>query len=267
MEESHDKTSVEKPEVEKAKKEEVPLGKWLSQPGVTRFFKHIILVAVLIGIIIAAVFIFYYDALRRAESWACHDLKFYKSADTAVQEFDSLTRTSSVANAGKAQLDRLRDQYGEVRNHARFHIKMAVSFHTRYYMVMVMAAMMACLASALLLFISKEGWSKISSYVITMFVILAAAAAFFGLLPRIFNYQANINANTQLYLFYRVLEYRIASYVATGTNFENKRVEISNFIHTLDNSIAKTAKYPLDYNPSEIPDIQTLMKQMGSEGL
>lgn len=247
---------------EKKQEEEVPLGKWLAQLGVTRFFKHIMLVAVLIGIIIAAVFIFYYDALRRAESWSCHDLKFYESADTAVQEFAKLTLSPQLVKADKSALYRLRDQYGEVRNHARFHIKMAVSFHSRYYTVLIMAAMLACLASALLLFISKEGWAKTSSYVMTIFLILASATAFFGVLPNIFNYKENINKNTDLYLVYRMLEYKIASYVATGTNSENKPMSIEVFIHAVDARIEGVVQYPLDYDPSAIPKLQRLVEEM-----
>jgi len=262
MDNVNDKTMEEKLVNEKKQEEEVHLGKWLVQPGVTRFFKHILLVTVLIGIIITAVFLFYYDALRRAESWACHDLKFYKSADTAVEEFAKLTLSPTFAKVHTSTLDRLRDQYGEIRNHARFHIKMAVSFHSRYYMVLIMAAMLACLASALLLFISKEGWSKTSSYVITMFLILASAAAFFGVLPNIFNYKKNINENTKLYLQYRVLEYKIASYVATGTNSDNKSMDIKEFIHAIDASIAGMAQYPLDYDPDAIPKLQRLVEEM-----
>lgn len=262
MDEPHDKTMEEKPVVEKTPDEEGLLAKWLVQPGVTRFFNHIVLIAILIGIIIAAVFIFYYDALKRAESWACHDLKFYKSADTAVREFGKLTLPPAFAKADSSKLHRLRDQYGEVRNHARFHIKMAVSFHTRYYMVLIMAAMLACLASALLLYISKEGWGKTSSYVMTMFLVLAAAAAFFGVLPGIFNYKDNINKNTKLYLEYRVLEYKIASYVATGTNSDNDTLAIDEYIHVIDKHIEGIAQYPLDYDPSAIPKLQQLVEGM-----
>ena len=125
-----------------------------------------------------------------------------------------------------------------------------------------MAAMLACLASALLLFISKEGWTKTSSYVVTMFLILASAAAFFGVLPNIFNYKENINKNTDLYLACRMIEYKIASYVATGTNSKNKPMDIKAFIHEVDAYIKNVAQYPLDYDPSAIPKLKKLVEDM-----
>jgi hypothetical protein len=104
------------------------------------------------------------------------------------------------------------------------------------------------------LFISRRGWDSAGPYLVAVFITMTSMAGYFGAFPTMFEQARNIEDNKKAYMAYVALENRVLSYVASGSDEDNKPKPLAQFIHELDARLKALHRLPVELNPEAIPD-------------
>jgi len=134
-------------------------------------------------------------------------------------------------------------------------------------MAILITTISGILSAISLLFISKAGWLNVSRYVITIFLVTTSSAAFFGGFPLLFKQKQNIDENKKLFLAYSALANQVLSYAATGEDLRKKeKAGMKDFIHRIDTALAELYTFPIELEPSAIPDLKKILKETAEMG-
>ncbi len=148
---------------------------------------------------------------------------------------------------------RIENQLQEITERARHHLRVATDFYTNYYQIVSVMMVTGLLASIALLSISKNGWSATNSYIITIFIVMTSATAYYGAYIPVFKIDQNVADNKSLYLQYVNLGNEVMSYLATNSNSKNVLQKDSEFIHYIDLELAKLNNIAIGFDYSKIP--------------
>jgi hypothetical protein len=155
-----------------------------------------------------------------------------------------------IADEQQARLDR---QLYEIKNHIKFHGDVMGFFFTAYYLAISMMLFGGVLVAVALFFIAQSGWGPANPYVKTIFVVMAAITAYYGLFPPVFQQQKNIADNMALLLEYQTLRREVESYPQTCTTVvgEMKKTP-GNFINYVNSEMKRLGKIAIGFDYTKI---------------
>ena len=226
----------------------------LKRVASSAFGKHFLLAFVLVAMVAAGMATLMVQGDARARRWLSEDL------DDLTTEV-TLGFGAAFEDADADQEARLQAQYEVVRSRALLHLKVMTYFYSRQYMAVTMATILGLTAGLALIFISKTGWAKANTYLLTVFVVTAVSAAFFAAFPALFQQQKNIDDNRDLYIAYTALEQRLVSYAATAQDASGEDVPLSDYIHRVDKDLAALHNLPLHLDPEAVPEPPSMTDQ------
>jgi hypothetical protein len=209
------------------------------------FLKHAGLVVLLVIFIHLSRWLLTYQAKLVANAW--------------IKRIDLNAPPASEANAARASDDidtrrRLNEQLLEIKRRAKHHLDITVFFYTRYYMAITLFSILGGTAAIALIFITKSGWSGVSPYVITVFLITSGHAAFYGAFPRIFQQEKNIADNKNLYTQYVALQNELESYFLTGEDINGAWKTGHQFVHYIDQQLARLNNFAIGFDYTKTPN-------------
>ena len=211
--------------------------------------RHTALVIAQVGFIHVCRWILTIQAQRAADRWV-KDFRV-ESADKSEED--------NVEKAGGERI-RLNQQLLEIKKRARHHLDVTIFFYTRYYMAISLFAIVGGIAAIALLFITRFGWSGVSPYVISIFLVMSGHAAFYGAFPRIFRQEQNIADNKKLYVRYIGLQNEMESYFTTGEAIDGKKLSEGDFIHHIDQHMAKLHTFAIGFDSSKVPSYKDALE-------
>lgn len=191
----------------------------------------------------------------RAKDWLANNQPFIMPEQNVIQT--------------PIERDRLSVQLAEVQERRERHAKVMTYFYQQYFIALSMASGSALAAILFAFFISRDGWDKTNNGLINAFMMCSSAAVLYTQLPSLFQQETNLEANRTLYLAYDALGNEVLSYLATkripSTDPKDPKhieeVEPNQFIHQVDQQLAKLNKIPVDFDASQIiklPDLQKI---------
>jgi len=189
------------------------------------------------------------DAAGNARRWLANDI-----ANFDISKARPLDYASAHAMAARPLKQRLQQQYDQLRARASAHLDIMAYYYGRYYMAISLATIAGIVAAVALLFITRKGWDSASPYLVAVFITMTSIAGFFGAFPAMFEQAKNIEDNKKAYVAYVALENRVLSYVASGSDEDNKPKPLAQFIHELDARLKALHRLPVELNPEAIPD-------------
>lgn len=151
-----------------------------------------------------------------------------------------------------AETARLEEQKADIIRHVRFHGQVMAFFYSNYYMAIAVLLFAGVLLAIALFFIAQDGWTGANPYVRTLFVVMAAAAAYYGLYPPVFQQEQNIADNKQLFLEYQTLKHEVESYPVTKTTVKGDEKEPHDFIRYVDSELARLGNIAIGFDYSKI---------------
>jgi hypothetical protein len=128
---------------------------------------------------------------------------------------------------------------------------MAYFFEVYYLAISVMLFCGAILAIALF-FIAQKGWGPTNQYLKTVFVVMAATVAFYGLFPPVFQQEQNISDNKELFLEYETLRREVESYPMTCKNLAGEQKSPGDFINYVDGEMKRLGKIAIGFDYTKI---------------
>ncbi len=232
-----------------------------------KILMHFLLVCLLLVLIGLGMVFFGHIGKSRTEEWTRHDPNFFQAGGSARIQFDSLEFSSEIDKVDKVEKVRLREQFVEIRNRTIIHLKVMLYYYTVFVTATSMAAVLVLAASIIFLFVSKSGLAAAPPYIVTLLIVTASSATFFVIAPKLYRQPQNLEANKKLYISYKGLENRILSYVATGHDLsvDNKleKIELNEFIHRIDTQLEKLHQFPIELDPTVIPDPGKVLQNIG----
>ena len=150
------------------------------------------------------------------------------------------------------QANRLAEQRLKVKGLIRHHGRVMSFFYEAYYTAICVLLFAGAFAAIAMFFIAMSGWAAANQYVKTLFVVMTAAAAFYGLWPPVFQQEKNISDNKALFLEYQTLQNEIASYPITRSNVKNEHKEPNDFINYVDSELARIGNIAIGFDYTKI---------------
>ncbi|MDT5293909.1 MAG: hypothetical protein QOJ76_789 [Acidobacteriota bacterium] len=147
---------------------------------------------------------------------------------------------------------RLDEQLGSIRAKINHHGAVMAFFFEAYYMAISVVLFTGLIAAVALFFIAQNGWSNTDPYVKTIFLVMAAAAAYYGLFPPVFQQQQNISDNKTLFLEYKSLENEVVSYPLTGANIQGDPKTAKQFITYVDSTMKTLGNIAIGFDYTKI---------------
>jgi SPX domain protein involved in polyphosphate accumulation len=83
---------------------------------------------------------------------------------------------------------------------------------------------------------------------------MSGHAAFYGAFPRIFRQEQNIAENKKLYTRYIALANELESYFTTNEGIDGKKRTESEFVHYIDQQLAKFHNFAIGFDSSKVPN-------------
>jgi hypothetical protein len=160
--------------------------------------------------------------------------------------------TTPIPPPTEAETLRLQDQLQTIRDRIRHHGTVMAYFYEKYYGAITMVMIAGVIVAVTLFFIAQKGWDNASSYVKAIFVVMSAAAAFYGLLPPVFEQEKNITDNKELFLQYKVLESELGSYPLTHTTVKNEPKPAKDFINYIDAEMARIGNIAVGFDITKV---------------
>lgn len=231
---------------------------WFAQKKNRALLKHFLLVCFLLVLIRVGMTIFLDMGVSTIVEWTEHYPSLFWGGDSARAEFAALEYSPDIDTIGIQQKERLREQFVEIRNRAVIHLKVMLYFYSRYIMATSMATVLGLIASIVFLLVSRVGWAKADKYLITILIVTASTAVFFGLAPQLYKQSENLEANKKLYVSYKALEERVLNYIATGhdlsTDNKIEKVDSKIFIHRIGTQLDSLHYFPIEIDADVIPE-------------
>jgi hypothetical protein len=153
---------------------------------------------------------------------------------------------------------RIEEQYQQTCGRAKHHLDVMINLYSNYYVFIVMASLAAVVGGVALVLVAKHGWATASASGLVIVVMMTGAALLYRSLPAVFQQEQNIAENKSLYLEYVALENETRSFAATGEDVRGEKQTAAQFIHHLDDRLAKLNNLALGFNPSKVPAPQDL---------
>ena len=147
---------------------------------------------------------------------------------------------------------RLGDQMTKVQGLIQHHGRVMAFFFEAYYTSICVILFAGAFVAIAMFFIATSGWSQANQYVKTVFVVMSALVAFYGLWPPVFQQEKNISDNKALFLEYETLQNEIASYPVTRSNLKNEQKDPSDFINYVDSELARIGNVAIGFDYTKI---------------
>ena len=125
-------------------------------------------------------------------------------------------------------------------------------FSQAYYTAICVLLFAGAVLATAMFFIGTNGWGQTNEYVRTVFVVMAAMAAFYGLWPTVFQQDKNLSDNKALFLEYETLQNEISSYTVTRTNVKNEPKTPNDFINYVDSEMARLGNIAIGFDYTKI---------------
>lgn len=154
--------------------------------------------------------------------------------------------------------NRIEVQYQQTCGRAKHHLDVMINLYSNYYVFIVMSSLAAVVGGVALVLVAKNGWATASAGGLVVVVMMTGAALLYRSLPGIFEQEQNIAENKRLYLEYVALENETRSFAATGENVLGEKQTAAQFIHHVDDRLAKLNNLALGFDPSKVPAPQDL---------
>lgn len=163
-----------------------------------------------------------------------------------------LPAANATSPPNQLQQRRLDEQLGSIRARINHHGAVMAFFYKAYYMSIVIVMFAGIIAALTLFFIAQDGWSDTNPYVKTVFLVMTAAAAYYGLFPTVFQQQQNISDNKALFLAYKALENEVISYPLTLTNIKGEGKTPAQFITYVDSEMGRLGNIAIGFDYTKI---------------
>jgi hypothetical protein len=150
------------------------------------------------------------------------------------------------------QSRRLDEQLVEIKRLTNFHGDVMAYFFSVYYLSISMILFGGVVVAVALFFIAQNGWGPTNSYVKTVFVVMTAVTAYYGLFPPVFQQEKNISDNTALFLEYQTLRREVESYPQTCANVGGEQKEPAAFITYVNSEMRRLGKIAIGFDYSKI---------------
>jgi hypothetical protein len=155
---------------------------------------------------------------------------------------------------------RLQAQFDQLHAREDHHLLVMTDFYAWYYMAIVMSSMTAAVAAILLFLITRNGWAATARETVITFLIMTTAAVFYRAFPATFEQEKNIAENKRLYLDYVALQNEVRTYGVTGEDTQGKKQSPAEFIHYLDNHMARINNIALGLDPTKVSTYNELQQ-------
>ncbi len=150
------------------------------------------------------------------------------------------------------QQKRLDEQLAGIRARRNHHAVVMAFFFQAYYMAITIVLFSGLIATLALFFIAQNGWSGTNPYVKTIFLVMAAVTAYYGLFPSVFQQQQNISDNKTLFLAYKGLENEVTSYPLTLTDVSGDAKTPTQFITYVDSKMNTLGNIAIGFDYTKI---------------
>lgn len=170
---------------------------------------------------------------------------------TAANSTDNSSPVPSPTPTQAEQI-RLDAQLRTIRDRTKHHADVMAYFYVNYFVAITMVMCAGLIIAITLFFIAQGGWKGTNPYVRTIFIVMSATAAFYGLFPPVFEQQKNIADNKQLFLQYKSLESEVQSYPVTHTTIKNEIKTPREFINYIDADMDRLGNIALGFDITKI---------------
>ncbi|MFN2455715.1 MAG: hypothetical protein ABR577_16010 [Pyrinomonadaceae bacterium] len=150
------------------------------------------------------------------------------------------------------QQKRLDEQLAGIRARRNHHGVVMAFFFKAYYMAISVVLFSGLIAALALFFIAQNGWSGTNPYVKTVFLVMTAVTAYYGLFPSVFQQQQNISDNKTLFLAYKGLENEVTSYPLTLTDISGGAKTPTQFITYVDSKMNTLGNIAIGFDYTKI---------------
>jgi hypothetical protein len=150
------------------------------------------------------------------------------------------------------QEKRRMEQLQTVKNLINHHSAVMAFFYENYYISIYLVLFAGVISALTLFFIAKNGWGNTNQYVKTVFVVMTATTAYYGLFPPVFEIEKNIADNKALFLEYKALENEVTSYPLTGANIKHEAKKPEEFISYVDSELARLGNIAIGFDYTKI---------------
>lgn len=150
------------------------------------------------------------------------------------------------------QQKRLDEQLAGIRARRNHHGVVMAFFFKAYYMSISVVLFSGLIAAVALFFIAQNGWSGTNPYVKTVFLVMTAVTAYYGLFPSVFQQQQNISDNKTLFLAYKALENEVISYPLTLTDDSGGPKTATQFITYVDSKMKTLGNIAIGFDYTKI---------------
>ncbi len=170
---------------------------------------------------------------------------------------------------------RLQEQCQDIEKRIEAHKKVTIYLYKISYASIFTRNILVILGGACVFFISKEGWDKANNVWINLFIVFSLTSLFLTQDRLVFQDNANLKANRDLYVAYTILYNKLLTYSATGQVSRTsedikaedtiKPIDPKTFIHYIDSNIAKIYQVSLSWNLEDNFQIQDVIKQINAD--
>lgn len=230
-------------------------------PVKTRVLKHLGVMLSIIGVLFLCGVGAWLVAWKQGKAWDRH----------LLPELTPPLAFAADSKITPAQQARMQAQLETVKGRAKHHRDVMAYFYAAYYVSIVTFSIAAALAGVTLLLVSQNGWQSANEYIVNIFFTSAAASAFLGSCPAIFEQQKNITDNKELLLRFLSLQNEVLSYGVTGEGLnydwtsaapENTKigiaVEPNDFLHYVDLKLAQD-NVAIGFDYQQVPNFRSAL--------
>ena len=160
-------------------------------------------------------------------------------------------------------LQRIQDQYEDVKKHEHYHLNIIVFFNAHYYSVIALLLVTSAFAAILLFSVTKDGWANSSIWHRTIFLTVASASIIYSTLPSVFKFESNINASESLFKSYYDTENHIRSTMAKTINGadSSNRIIFTRLIDHVDSQLVSNCKINVGFDFTKASDFGKTFKE------
>lgn len=216
--------------------------------------KVVLIVVATAGVVIAVHFLLFWMAGRNARRWTAPLLAIRRNAGAALLMSAKITDT--------VLQDRLKQQLAEIEGRIDHHFTVFVDFFKYYYLSIGTFSTMALVAAITLFFLSQEGVNGAQKYpgLVAVFVVSAAAAAFYKSFISVYRQPDNIADNKQLYKNYVALENDLRSFCAVGEfKLDGQTGTAADFIAHVDQKLAEFNNIAVGFDATKVESYDGLL--------
>jgi hypothetical protein len=168
----------------------------------------------------------------------------------------NLTLTLPVGATTNEQR-RFQEQVHHISNRALHHFDVMQFFYTNHYMQLMLAAIFGGIGTIALTLVSKSGWNNANPYLVSLFLTVTIATAFFIAFPNMCKMDENVAKNKALYIKYIALLNDARTYTAVTNISQSVKctntVPVCEIILYLDGEMKKAHDIAVSFDPTKFP--------------